>query len=597
MKVLKTVKLLLRLLILFLIIIALTIKSKKNKIIEYKSEFSNAFTKMCQENTIKTYKSLDNVKDEIFNGKITILNTYSINDINYLYNLKLVDHIKHKLDSSNLNIVDIFLNTDTETNDNSLIDLIEDKNDIFINKHNINRPVLSLSADVFKQYFNLDDITNKVLVLDELGNLKFVENNDINIDEFIQKIIDISKNNKKIHKNTETLNNDTNSTIDDINFIGKFNKFILIENFNGYDFPIFVIIDDINNNIFITRISGDILYSITDKNFCKISSIKRYKGDLYVSDMCNYSIGKINFKDQKIDIIFKDKQLFGISDFEFLDNNNILISKQLNNGIGIFNTKENSYTSLNETLKTDNFIGSVNRIVHKNGKYYYFDVDNNILYCYDKKNNRTTKIIDLNADKNIMIFDTINNFYVDSKDNIYFMDTQNHRILHYSYGNIYEKYFKNTLYFPNDLIIYKNIHYVLSNNNIQFINTYGGKNRNIELYYSNNRQTFFNLEDIIDLDKLHYKKFTLNSDTINTSNIVNEINIIPYSPSFIMIFEKNKNKVTPVKVFYYNSIINNDGFTIDKNKDYLIYGRLYYNSNTDNCIKIKNVNILIPKEN
>ncbi|MBR2141354.1 MAG: hypothetical protein IJ853_03260 [Rickettsiales bacterium] len=597
MKVLKTVKLLLRLLILFLIIIAFTIKSKKNKIIEYKSEFSNAFTKMCQENTIKTYKSLDNVKDEIFNGKITILNTYSINDINYLYNLKLVDHIKHKLDSSNLNIVDIFLNTDTETNDNSLIDLIEDKNDIFINKHNINRPVLSLSADVFKQYFNLDDITNKVLVLDELGNLKFVENNDINIDEFIQKIIDISKNNKKIHKNTETLNNDTNSTIDDINFIGKFNKFILIENFNGYDFPIFVIIDDINNNIFITRISGDILYSITDKNFCKISSIKRYKGDLYVSDMCNYSIGKINFKDQKIDIIFKDKQLFGISDFEFLDNNNILISKQLNNGIGIFNTKENSYTSLNETLKTDNFIGSVNRIVHKNGKYYYFDVDNNILYCYDKKNNRTTKIIDLNADKNIMIFDTINNFYVDSKDNIYFMDTQNHRILHYSYGNIYEKYFKNTLYFPNDLIIYKNIHYVLSNNNIQFINTYGGKNRNIELYYSNNRQTFFNLEDIIDLDKLHYKKFTLNSDTINTSNIVNEINIIPYSPSFIMIFEKNKNKVTPVKVFYYNSIINNDGFTIDKNKDYLIYGRLYYNSNTDNCIKIKNVNILIPKEN
>ena len=177
------------------------------------------------------------------------------------------------------------------------------------------------------------------------------------------------------------------------------------------------------------------------------------------------------------------------------------------------------------------------------------------------------------------------------------MYTQNHRILHYSYGNIYEKYFKNTLYFPNDLIIYKNIHYVLSNNNIQFINTYGGKNRNIELYYSNNRQTFFNLEDIIDLDKLHYKKFTLNSDTINTSNIVNEINIIPYSPSFIMIFEKNKNKVTPVKVFYYNSIINNDGFTIDKNKDYLIYGRLYYNSNTDNCIKIKNVNILIPKEN
>lgn len=583
----KKIIVFLRILILILIVLLILLKKEKRELINFKSKFYNNFKMMSLENTLKTYNSSNNIKSDIFNGKITILNVYDINNVNYLFNLKLSKNIKKHFED--VNIIDIFIKNENDVINDQIFDLIEDKNEDFISKNNINRPVVLLSKSMFEQYFNLSNIENKIIILDELGNIKNIEKNDITFEELSNKIIEISEKKKKIYKKQQI---EYENILDvDNNFIKKFNKFILIENFKHYDFPVFAILDD-NNNIIITKINGDILYNINNTNSCKISSIKYIKKELYISDMCNYSISKINFDEQKIETVIQNKELFGISDFEFLNNNELLISKQLENGIGIFNISKNSYNSLDNILNFEYVVGKVSKIVYKYNKYYYFDVSNNILYSYNNKINKEE--INLNEDENIIILDELDNFYINSKNNIYFMDNKNHRILHYNDGLLYEKNFKNFLTFPNDLLIYKNIYYVLSNNNVQVVNVYNNNHYNLDLYFSNNRQSFFNIPDNINIDVLNQKQFSLkNNNQLKINDIINDISIIPYSPSFIIVFEKNNNDITPIKIFYYNSLIDNDTINFESNKDYMIYGKIYYNNTEDNQIKIKNINIFI----
>lgn len=585
----KKIVVFLRILILVLILIIVGIKIKKHNIVSYKSDFFKSFSKMCFENTVKTYKSANNIMDDIFNGKVTILNVYSINNINYLNNLKISKYLEQNF--SNINIVDIFIKDNRDFISDDLLELIEDKNDEFMNKYQINRPALVVSSDMFKQYFNFVNMENKIILLDNFGNIKYVENNDINVKTLSNKIIEISKE-KKVNI-TNKINKINNEVVSDGNFIKHFSKFIMINNFADYDFPVFVILDDNTNNIFVTKINGDILYSITSNKFCQISSIKYINKDLYITDVCNSMISKVNFEQQRIDKFVENEWLFGISDFEFLSDKKLLISKKLDDGIGIFDIENGTYTPLSKLFNFEYKIGKINRITKQNDGYYYFDVSNNILYLYNHKLNINKEEINLNQFDNVIISQEIDNFYIHSKNNIYFMDSQNHRVLHYSHGTMYEKYFKNFLYFPNDLLIYRNIYYVLSNSNIQVMNLYNNSNYNLELYFSNNRQNFFNLYDNVNINQLIQKEFTIKTDTLKINDVINDVNIVPYSPSFIVVFEKQNNTVTPIKMFYYNFLIADSIVNIENGKNYVLYGNIYYNSMDDNSIKIKNINFSI----
>ena len=108
--------------------------------------------------------------------------------------------------------------------------------------------------------------------------------------------------------------------------------------------------------------------------------------------------------------------------------------------------------------------------------------------------------------------------------------------------------------------------------------------------FSNNRQNFFDI-NTINVNQFEQKQFTLKTNTLKINDIINDINIIPYSPSFLIVFEKNNNIIKPLKLFNYNSLVTDININVEKNKTYIIYGNMYYN--TDNNIKIKNINFSI----
>ena len=570
------IKKILRILILFTLIFTIYIKYKGKKVLGFESEFYKNFDNLIKENPNVNC----DIKD-IFNGKITIINIYNINDLHYLYNINLSNKLKTVF-GNDINIVDIMVKDTDDFISNEILNIVDNKENDFITKYNINRQVLSLTENDMKQYFNINNPINKIIILNEKGEIEYIKNNNTDYNLLINDIINISKNKKdiyKVNKENKKFNN-----IEDKELLQSFTNFALIEDFERYDLPVFAIVDD--DRILITTLNGEILYLIENNNFCQLENLKYTNKNLYVSDSCNSSIYKIDFDNKKVDTFINDNSLFGISDFDFINDEELLISKRLDYGIGIFNIKTKKFESLNTKLGLDYKIGKVNRINRIRNNFYYFDYDNNVLYLYKDKENSI--VADLNIFDDFIIY-KIDNFYVNSKNNIYFIDNYNNRILHYHYNKLYEKTFKNNINNPKDLIIYRNINYSLSNNNIQQLNFYDRENKTITPYFSNNTSIFFNINDI----KIDFKEYISSEKIINMNNIIKDINIVPYSPSMIVMFEKKGNEIFPIKIYNYDLLINNEEILIDK--EYILYGNVYYNE--DDKIKLKHIDMMLKYEN
>lgn len=581
-------KKILRLLILFLIIFIIFIKFKKYKITNFQSDFYKNIYSLTKEDKVKIYNVNNNIKtiDNLLKNKITIVNIYNYDDINYLKNINLFKYIENNY--SNIDIFDIVIkNKDIIINDN-ILNLIDDKIDILIKNNRIKHPVLYVDEYLLEKKLNMYNLKNKIIILDELANIKYILDNKINTIELDNKIKNISKQTKYFYKKNINTDNKYN---EDSDFINSLDKIIIIEE-NKHS-PLFAILDSNSKRILITKINGEIIYNITSKNLCLPTSLKYINKKLYVTDLCDNSIKIINFKKQKIDQFIKNENLFGITDFEFLDKNNLLISKKDNYGIGIFDIKNNIFTPLNEKLNLDYKIGKVNKIIKHTNKYYYFDSTNNILYSFDNIENKMES--NLNEYDNIILYDEIESFYINEKDNVYFLDTKNNKILHKIKNQIFEKNFNSFLYLPNDMLIFKNIIYITSNNIIQKINLYNNKYENINLFFSKNRKIFFDIDENIEIkniSNINSQNITINNNKFSLNNLIDNINIVPYSPSFLAIFEREKkNKLILNKILFYDNLINKNKINIENNKEYILYGKIYYND--DNIIKIKNIDNVI----
>ena len=555
----RFIKKILRILILILIILIICIKYSKYKVLSFESEFYKNFNTIVKENVI--YPLGNYGINDVFNGKVTIINIYSINDIRNLYNINLANKINETF-SKDVNVVDIIIKNKDDFISEEVLNIVSNEEENFIDKYKIARPVFSLTEDDMKQYFNINNPLNKILIVNERGELEYIRNSGTDYNLILDDIIDISKHTKKIYK--KNVNNYTNDLIlEDDNFAQSLSKFIMIENFENLDIPVFAILDD--NKVLITKINGEVIYVINNDKFCQLTNLKYIDDKLYLTDACNSSIFVIDFNKKSIDTFLSDNSLFGISDFEFIDKNKIFVAKEFDYGI----------------LNLDYKIGKVNRIIKLGNKLYYLDTDMNVLYSYS--NGKNIVEVDLNSFDNIVLYNKITNFYVNSKNNIYFVSGLDNKIFHYNGGKIRERDIKTSN--SKDLLIYRNIYYVLSKDNIQQINWYANKNDIINFYFSNNTKNFFNIDDI----SMNYKEYVSSEQDIKLNNIIGDINVVPYSPSFILLFEKNDNEIFPIKIFYYESFLNNENIVIDN--EYILYGCIYYNDNDK--IKIKNINMLL----
>ena len=570
----------LRILILILLVFIIVVKYKKHSIVSYESEFYKNFESAMKNGTFYAYG--DYTLDDIFNGKITVVNMYNMDDIHNLYNVSLSNKIKETF-GNDVNVIDIIIKDGGDFISEEILNLSSNEEENFIEKYNIKRPVFSLTESDMKQYFNINNPINKILILNEKGELEHIKTNGTDYNSILKDIIDISKSAKMIYEkkleNTETV------ILEDKNFMQSFSKFIIIENFENMEIPAFALLDE--NKIVIAKFNGEIIYVIDSEKFCQITNMKYIGGKLYLTDACNSAIYEVNFDAKQIETLVTNSNLFGISDFDFINDEELLVAKGFDYGIGIFDIKSGTFENLSVRLNLDYKIGKVNRISKILNRFYYFDVDMNILYSYG--NNKNVVELDLNSFDDLTIYSKITNFYINSRNNVYFMDAANNRIIRSNHKKIEEiDMEKLTDQKPLDLVVYGNIYYLLTKENIQQINWYAGKKDIINLYFSNNTKNFFNTTDI----PTDYNEYALSENKLGINSIMGDMNIAPYSPSFILMFEKVENEIFPVKVFYYDSFLNNEEIVMDK--DYVLFGNIFYNENDK--IKIKDVNIILKRK-
>jgi hypothetical protein len=546
------------------------LRVKKHKITNFRSEFYKNIITIAGDRETEMYNF--NSVNDLFNGNVTVVNLYSIDNTNYLKNIAISRYLQNNYD--NLNVFDIILKKKYVSKLDDVLELINGQMGKFIRKNAIKHPIFYAREDVVGNEIKINSLNNKILVLDELFNLKYVFDDTVEINGLEANIEKVSKNGKYIRK--KQVNSRKIAFGENSDFINSPNKIILVEDY--YDFPVFITLDSSLGRILVTKINGEIIYDIMSENFCLPSGIKYKDKKLYVTDMCDSSIKTINLDKQEIETIVKDDRLFGISDFEFLPKGDIVVSKKWGSGIGFYNIQEKKYMTLEEEFHTGQKIGKVNKIVNYGGKYYFFDATNSVLYSFGDAEGLVAEV-NLKAYDNIAPQGEIENFYIDNIDNIYFMDQKNDRILHRIKGDIFIKNFSDFLESPSDMLIFKNMMFVSSKGKLQKINFYRNKYISINPYFSESSRNFFDEGENIDIKNL--QRLTIPE----LKEFLDKIDIIPHSPSFLMVLENNNSRLMPVKTLYHNDIKNEEDFHLEGKKDYILYGKIYVRDGSNIMIK------------
>lgn len=579
-KVYIKIKHFLRIIIIILIIIIVFIKLFKIFILKTNIYEKNNFLKIIKDknNTsfnIKNHIYLENI---IFNNKITKINVYSTNDPEII---NITNNNKELLNlfGNNINIIDLVVENN---NIDDIANLISFSKEDFITKYNINYPIFFVKNNNYtEQYFN------KTLIYDEQFSLKKTFDKKNNISSFKNYIINIS-NDKKILKRIKNTNYDYNNSFEDTNFVGEFKNFIIIEKNNGYDFPIFAILDSLKKQILLTTISGKILNIIKFENICLAKDIKEKNGKIYIIDSCNGEIQILDLNNLTINSFINNKNLIGIDDFEFIDDNNIFFIKN-SNIFGIINIIENKCENI---FKKDGLeIGNVTNIIKHNNLFYFFDNFYNKLYSFNLKNNSIELLFNINS----ITQEKIKYFFLHNLNNIYFIANEDNKIYFFDGLNLTEKTFDNFLFFPQNIQFFRNYYYFLSNNFLQKINFLTNEKENIYLIFS--AQFKINQNDILK-EKIiinNLKKINIKNKLLNLNFLYNntDYEFVLNSPSFLLLFEIKENNT--LSLINNLNILSNNHFEIDldKNKKYVLYGKIFYNNLLFNEIKIKTIENII----
>jgi hypothetical protein len=527
--------------------------------------------KILLENSLRIFNVEGQLTDHIFNNKITVLNIFEESNFN---STKIVKNNKElqKMFSNQINTVDFIIKNNSGGDDIS--NLLNSGVENFINKNSALNPIVYLSDSG-------DFENNKIYIFDEKFNLKAVFQDNVDLYAVRNAIINVSKEKKRLRKLSN--NTDTNYISVDENLIGEFSDFAIVEKNKLYDFSFFVILDSVKKKLLFTGLNGEIVNIVELDDFCLPNRIKTLGNMLYVVDSCRGEVKTISFEDNKdheFTTLIKSSSLIGMNDFEFIDKNKVFVVKNLDDNLGIFDLKEKKYD------KYDYKIGKISNIEKYNGNLYFFDYSNNAVYMLDE-NFKPKKILDFGENA---LLEGIYKFLLADEKNMYFVNGNSNSIYFYNGKTLEERSYDDFLYSPKNMIIYRNIYYILSENFIQSINFFNGTKTNIYLKFSKFFK-YYDMKKVIENEKIFLvdEGILTVANNINLHIIYNDANYMENSPSFLNAFEiVDENTLKFMKSFFLNNddaILNFEG---KNGKRYLFYGKIFYiNGNSD--IKIKKV--------
>lgn len=553
--------------IIFLILLSIGfIIFKKNKIINYESDFYKNLNSLINHKNTKKYnfETINSVND----NDVIVINISDINDRSFVNNLNISRYISDKF--YNVAIYNIIVEDNNKANDNFL-KFTNNYYDEVIYKYNIYEPTIYVDKNAIEETKFLSNSINKLIILDKVYNVIKIYNNDIGIDKIVENINEVASKKVKFNKSsTINANKTKKQQFKDYFLYKNMSKIILLKNFKGKNSQIFAILDTSTKNIILINSSGEIKYIIDCNSFCSPSNIKYIDDKLYVLDSCVGSIEYYDFEEKKLRVFAKNNNLIGINDFEFINNNYILISKikSNNDSIGIFSN--NIYTSLVDLSEQNKDLKAIPTINKYKDKYYYFDDNKKIMYSFDGSKSEVVLKLDKKfSDK------TIKSFYINSNNDIYFIPENSEHIIHYHNGNVSEKSIGDNLISINDILINKNTLLKLSDNYLEIIeNDKRKKPQKIKPFIDKDTENFGNLLEQVDInDNYNFCNFNENTNSFIYDILKLEKEYI-LEPSFIMLFSDNYNgNLILNSIYNYIDIYKNK--KLKSNLKY-IFGKIYF---------------------
>ena len=596
----KKIRIFLRILLLFLIITDGVLIYFRKSIFTYDTKYIGEMVNILATTDVKYYNMSNTFEQNINNNKITVVNIIFNNRQEIFLNLQK-NNILFDLFGNKINIIDIIINKEPDSdnkNDNvftNLLDKILDNNiENIIKSNNISNVVVNVGRLNFNNKNILTNNIGNTLIFDEKNNLKnvFINLKDVSIIK--DTIVEISQERKFLKKRVLKSSEYYKTNDNDKTLIGEFKNFILVDDSKHYDRPFFVILDSREKNIFLTTINGEIFKMINLNSFCYPNNLKFYNNILYISDMCSGSINYIDsFRETtNIKTLVKNEDLLNIIDFDFIDDNNIFFIRNDEDSQSIYNI----HTNTSKYIRQDKKIGYITNLVKYNNKIYFLDISNSILYYYDIVNSSIRLALDLQLNNSSDF--NIEHFTMNNDKNIYFLNRDLNKVYIYSDNNIQERNFNNFLNYPKDLEIFRNYFYFLSDNYLQRINFLTREKENISLSFS--KYFMFDILDIIKYSNIE-NGYNIEEE-ISTSNnkinfIYNNMEFLSNSPSFLLLFKIDNNKIKLINRLPFNTTNSNESVDIDYqfevNSSYLLYGKVYYKDLEDNTSKIKEISILL----
>ena len=547
----------------------------KQKIIISNPEFAKIFNKILKNTGTDNFFNTDIQDITFFNGKPTIFNIYNIDTLDYLKNFKIIKELEEN--NLNVNVIDVVIEN-KQRNENRLIELAKYSNIYdFILKNHINRPLYVISRKKLQKYLNIEDQT--LIITDfNIDKSYYLYKHNMNYRNVLKQL-------NKIHKKTKYTRkfnpNHCKQNNNDELFIKSLNRIEYIENYKNI--PAFLITDTIGKQIFITNINGKIINIIGNGNkdtgnineisFCSPIVSKFKNNKIYVVDSCDNAIKEIDLENNTTKYLIKDINILqNIKDFEFIDENNLILST------------ENKVFKINVLTKNiENFdnIKNVNKITKYNNKIYLFDTHSAVLYYYD---NATNPLYNLNDFLNLD-YKVIKNFYVNSMG-IYFLDSLNKTVFLINKNNDLEKKEiknGNDLY---DLIFFKNYLYITDSNHITQLDLIRGNINEIYLKFNEENKLKLTKQNILHTKTINNNLFKNIEISENVKNLIikfneNNYEIINEAPNYLNLYIKENDNLKLKENIY--KIKNKTVFkNIDNLQDYFLIGKIYYKDKQNN---------------
>ncbi len=533
-------------------------------------------------------KSIFNIRElnlKELKGRIILLNVYDIKDFSYIFSVDLANRLEKQF-KNKVAIIDIIT-------DNMVLD--KDTIINYIIKNNIERPTINI-ANFDLRDSNIGNADRYFVLVDTKGmvaNTFLAENASENT--ISTAINNLMAENPRFNKDKLDLYLEKNNNPE--SFIKSLNHIKYIHRIDGTNNgPYFIVADSKGKKIYIMTINGNIVNQIgngqngdedrsgVNATFCYPSGLAIQNNKiLYVADICNNSIRKVDLQTLEVSTLVKDNPMLKRPIGVEILNDKLIIATAGDNQLLSYNLKNDELSKI-ECVDCDKFII---KLVKFNNKIYFISMNNYGLYSIDRDNkiNMELDFEKLNENSEVKIKGN-NNFHID-ETGFYFVDKFNNRILKVKDNKIKEYSANNgkTIYnLPTDIVDYRDKLYITNEDDKKFVqldkNTKATKVIDISFGYEYNKlkgveDEFLNINNVKEITVKGGDDIKIN---INLENGYSFEEMAPQSLTLYKEDRENKSAIL-IKAYSKTQILENSILSVpelDNNSVYYLKGNFYY---------------------